>query len=121
MSGEPSSIFSAEILHKELNIPRRYLRILLTNLSKHGFIESNRGRAGGFRLCCDTQNKSVAEVIDAIEGLNSYDRCFFGIENCRNAKPCAMHQTWSETRDALMNTLTQTTIGELGKDSVMKF
>jgi Rrf2 family protein len=121
MSGQPDSIFSAELLHKELNIPRRYLRLLLTDLSKHGFIASNRGRAGGFQLSSDAHLISVADVIDKLEGLSSYEKCFFGIENCRNSTPCAMHKAWSETRETLVNSLTNTSIHDLGKDSVIKF
>lgn len=121
MSSSPDKIYSSEDLHLELNIPRRYLRLLLTDLSKHGFIISTRGRNGGFQLSEDTKKVTVARVIDALEGLSNYDTCFFGIEKCVNDKPCAMHHAWSITRIKLMETLEKTTIYELGKDSVMKF
>lgn len=121
MANKPEILYSAEALHKELNIPRRYLRLLLTDLSKHGFIASTRGRNGGFQLSQDAQKITVAQVIDSLEGLDNYETCFFGIENCVNDKPCAMHEAWSETRSKLMETLEKTTIYELGKDSIMKF
>jgi len=121
MVNDPGTVYSAEHLHRELNIPRRYLRLLLTDLSKHGFIVSTRGRSGGFKLNADTGNRSIAEVIDALEGLENYHSCFFGIKHCVNGKPCAMHDTWNVTRDQLMKTLTSTSLKELGEDSVIKF
>jgi Rrf2 family protein len=121
MVKDQETVYSAEFLHRELNIPRRYLRLLLTDLSKHGFIVSSRGRSGGFRLGKGTEKISIASIIDTMEGLESYDNCFFGIKNCTNGKPCAMHDTWNKTRSQLMKTLEDTSLEELGKDSLMKF
>lgn len=121
MANEPNKLFSAEMLHMKLNIPRRYLRQLLTDLSKHGFIVSTRGRNGGFQLCKNPQQISIAHVIDAIEGLGNYESCFFGIKDCVNAKACAMHDTWTDTRNKLLKTLEETTLYDLGKESIIKF
>jgi len=121
MANSPEDLYSSETLHKELNIPRRYLRLLLTDLSKQGFISSTRGRNGGFQLSGDARKISVAHVIDVIEGLDNYETCFFGIKNCVNDKPCAMHQAWSDTRSTLIKTLEETSLYDLGKDSIMKF
>ena len=121
MANKPEELYSAELLHRELNIPRRYLRLLLTDLGRHGFIESTLGRNGGFQLSRDAKKTSMAQVIDALEGMGRYDTCFFGIENCVNDKPCTMHEAWSDTRNALLKTLEQTSIHDLGKDCVIKF
>ncbi len=74
MANSPAEMYSAETLHKELNIPRRYLRILLTALSKHGFISSTRGRNGGFQISGNAKKISVARVIDAINADHIMDR-----------------------------------------------
>lgn len=121
MVKDQDAVYSAEFLHRELNIPRRYLRLLLTDLSKHGFIVSSRGRSGGFRFEKGTEKISIASIIDTMEGLENYDNCFFGIKNCTNEKPCAMHDSWNKTRSQLMKTLENTSLEELGKDSLMKF
>jgi len=121
MVRESDKFYSAEMLHNELNIPRRYLRLLLTDLSKHGFIISSRGRNGGFCLCKNPRDTSIAQVIDKLEGLSNYNICFFGIENCNNGQACAMHDTWNETRDALIKTLNQTSLHDLGENSIIKF
>lgn len=121
MAHEPKTLYSAEFLHEELNILRRYLRQLLTDLSKHEFIISSRGRSGGFQLSKNAEKLSVADVIDSLEGLENYESCFFGIKNCINDKPCAMHKSWFDTREALLKTLHNTTLHDLGKDIVIKF
>ena len=121
MANEPMTLYSAEFLHEKLNIPRRYLRQLLTDLSKHGFITSSRGRSGGFRLSKDAKKLSVADVIDSLEGLENYESCFFGIKNCINDKSCAMHKPWLDIREALFKTLHNTTLYDLGRDIIIKF
>ena len=121
MANKPDSLYSAETLHKELNIPRRYLRLLLTDLSKIDFVSSTRGRNGGFQLSRDARKISIAQVINTLEGMDNYEVCFFGIKNCVNADPCAMHDPWIETRDKLMKTLRDTSLYDLGNKSIIKF
>ncbi|MEN8226258.1 MAG: Rrf2 family transcriptional regulator [Bacteroidota bacterium] len=121
MANKPHERFSAETLHHELNIPRRYLRLLLTDLSKYGFILSSRGRNGGFCLCRNPEDISIAQVIDSLEGLSNYDTCFFGIQNCKNEKPCSMHKTWNDTRSILIESLSNTSLSELGNNCIIKF
>ena len=57
MSDHEEQMFSAKELNEKLGIPWRYLRQLLTNLSKQGLVKSIRGRNGGFLL-----NKDVGKL-----------------------------------------------------------
>ena len=65
--------YSARKLNELLEIPRPYLRQLLTNLSKSGFIYSTQGRNGGFRLQKPADQIVLVEIIDSVEGLNVLD------------------------------------------------
>jgi len=46
MNEEPGKVISAKYLHDLLGIKKQYLRRLLTDLSRHGFIQSALGRKG---------------------------------------------------------------------------
>lgn len=108
--------FSAKTLNEILGIPWQYLRQLLTSLSKDGFINSIQGRGGGFRLSKDPKEITLAEIVDAVEGLNVMNTCIMGFENCPFDHKCAMHETWEETRDGIINVLKTTTLASLKKD-----
>ena len=115
MAEDEDKIYSAHFLHEKLDIPQRYLMRLLTDLSKHGFIESTRGRIGGFRFKMKPGDIYLSTVIDTLEGLEKYQTCFFGIENCQKqyTNKCAMHDPWQNIWKNLYEVLITTTIGDL--------
>lgn len=48
MAKEPEQLYTAKQLVEELNVSDKYLRRLMTDLSKSGFIRSVQGRDGGY-------------------------------------------------------------------------
>lgn len=115
MADNEEKIYSAQFLHQKLKIPRRYLMRLLTDLSKHGYIKSTRGRIGGFTFNMKPDEIYLSAVIDSIEGLSKYQTCFFGNEDCQIqfTNKCAMHDPWQNTWNNLYKALVTTTIGDL--------
>ena len=107
--------YSAKKLHEILEIPWPYLRQLLTNLSKSGFVKSIQGRNGGFVLMKPTQEITLAQIIDSVEGLEVFGTCIMGFRECPFDHKCAMHETWSETRENILNVLSNTTLAQLKK------
>ena len=107
--------YSAKKLNELLEIPWPYLRHLLTSLSKSGFIYSSRGRNGGFQLQKPADQIVLAEIVDAVEGLNVLGTCIMGFEKCPFNHTCAMHETWQETRGSILNVLNNTTLDQLKK------
>ena len=108
-------MYAAELLHQELKIPRQYLRRLLTDLSKKGFIISTRGRSGGFVFARDMSTINIAQIIDALEGADAMNTCLLGFTACIAGHPCAMHDLWAESRSKVIETLTKTTLGDLSE------
>ena len=105
--------FSAKKLNEQLEIPWPYLRQLLTNLSKRGFISSTQGRNGGFQLQRPADQIILAEIIDAVEGLSVLNTCIMGFKKCPFNNTCAMHETWEETRDSILKVLNNTSLSQL--------
>ncbi len=107
--------FSAKQIHKKLDIPWPYLRQLLTSLTKSGFIISVQGRNGGFILHKSPEEITLAEIVNSVEGLNILGTCIMGFNKCPFNHTCAMHETWQETRDGMINILNNTTLAHLKK------
>jgi Rrf2 family protein len=101
MATRNEPVYSAETLHLELKVPRRYLRKLLTDLSKHGFLKSTKGRIGGFVFARKLEDIHLLQVIEALEGQQMTNRCILGFSCCIVDKPCIMHNMWKEATDKL--------------------
>jgi Rrf2 family protein len=115
MATRNQKMYAAEVLHQELKIPRQYLRRLLTDLSKKGFIISTRGRSGGFVFARDMSTINIAQIIDALEGADAMNTCLLGFTACIAGHPCVMHDLWAESRSKVIETLTRTTLADLNE------
>ena len=104
---------SAAFLHKKLFIPYPYLRQILANLSKSGFIHSTRGRSGGFAFSKDKGDIYLADIIDATDGLDNYNICILGFKTCPFNTECSMHSVWEEARRNIFKVLKETSLADL--------
>lgn len=121
MARNPEGLFSAKSLVEKLNISDKYLRRLMTDLTKAGFIYSIQGRDGGYRFAKMPNEIFLSEVIDAVEGMKKYTGCVLGFEKCSDENPCAMHNSWVSVRAEFVKMFTTKTISELDINDVSKF
>jgi Rrf2 family protein len=115
LASHSNKSMSAEFLHSQLGIPYQYLRQILTKLSKKGFINSSRGRRGGFALTRDIATIYIAEVIETMEGLDSFYKCILGFQECPFDNKCAIHSLLEEPRNNILNIMKQTSLADLIK------
>jgi len=113
--------FSAQNLYEELDIPKRYLMRLLTDLSKSGFIKATRGRSGGYVFARSLETIYFSEIIDSVEGILSFEGCVLGNPICPVDKPCALHQIWEKPKQAFLETIKTTTLADLKNDKNISF
>ena len=52
---------------EDYHVPRKYLEMIMVDLRRAGFVESTRGKAGGYRLARDPSAIHLAEVVGALE------------------------------------------------------
>ena len=113
MATRNEEMYPAEYLYDELKIPKQYLRRLLTDLTKKGFILSSRGRNGGFVFARDLATINFAQVIDVMEGPDAMNSCLLGFTACIADRPCVMHDLWTKSRTQMIETLTETSLADL--------
>ena len=70
MAKAPDTLYSASHLIEKLNVSDKYLRRLMTDLCKSGFIQSIQGREGGYRFIRDTREIFIYDVINSVENLD---------------------------------------------------
>jgi Rrf2 family protein len=121
MINSDSEMFSAKFLIKKLDVPDKYLRRLMTGLSKKGFIRSVQGRDGGYVFAKSADDIYLSQVIDAVEGMDKYQGCILGFGECSDNNPCSLHTKYAPIRNELIRFLSTTTISELKNREVLKF
>lgn len=117
MASQEKELYSSDYLHTQLNIPKKYLQRLLTDLSKNGLITSIRGKFGGYSFARSIDQIFLSDIIEAAEGFKTTPSCFFGFSECALDDPCAMHEVWEKSQTELINTLSTTKLSELVRKS----
>ncbi len=92
------ALFSATELSNELNIPYKFLTKIMTELVKADFIESIRGREGGFRLKKDASEIKVDDILNIFNDSIKDEECILGIGFCNGMCKCALHDQWMEPK-----------------------
>jgi Rrf2 family iron-sulfur cluster assembly transcriptional regulator len=96
-------------------LPRDFLAKLFQQLARAGIVQGVRGRGGGFMLAKRPEDVTLMDVVEAIEGKNTYDRCVVGLDRCNDQMPCAQHDLYKPVRQQLKNYLNSTTLADLSK------
>ena len=115
MAREPERSFQADLLCEETKIPKRYLRRLMTDLSKAGFIKGSRGRTGGFVFARPISEITLYDIIEKFEEESFQSKCILGFMFCVVDAPCVMHDDWIEARAKTIEVLQNTTLGSLNE------
>ncbi|PZU84893.1 MAG: transcriptional regulator [Shinella sp.] len=117
-SGDPVQI--SDIADRQ-KIPKKFLEQILLDLKRAGFVESRRGKQGGYLLLRPASEITYGEVLRLIDGpiaplpclsLTAYRRC----EDCDGENDCEIRHVFArvaeETRAVLFSTTFADTLGE---------
>lgn len=115
-----STSHSVSFLHKELELPYKYLTKLMTELVKKGLVNSSRGRDGGFSLALDPGEIYLCDILTAIGEPLESKRCILGFEQCDSSNPCALHEKWVKPKTIIEDMLKTTSLAYLAKNKDIK-
>lgn len=98
--------------------PRKFLEAILLDLRRHGFVDSARGKAGGYALARPAAEIALSEVVRAMDGplaplhcasLTAYRPC----ADCADPAACAIRRVMREVRDATAAILDRRSVADL--------
>lgn len=98
---------------EDLQIPQHFLGKVLQDLVRRGIISSIKGPNGGFFANTNTLNTALIEVVEAIDGLGIFKKCFLGREECSSTNPCPLHDEFDGCRSAIFKTFDKLRISDL--------
>lgn len=113
-----NELISAREIAENQSIPERFLRSIVSQFAKQGFVNSVQGNKGGVRLAEGAENKTLLEVIEAVEGQIYLNVCMQGEDDCQFSGQCAVHHVWQEAQDAVQRILGGKTIYELAHSNL---
>jgi Rrf2 family protein len=109
-------ILIAEIASQK-NIPIKFLENILLSLRKAGFLESKKGKHGGYFFAQAPEKIKLSSIFRIIEGpiallpcvsLNFYEKC----ADC-NEKKCGINKVMVAVRDNTLAILDNKTVADL--------
>ena len=86
---------------------------LMQRLHKAGLVSSSMGPRGGFGLGRKPADINLGQVVAAIQGPLTVNRCVWGIDVCRRQKTCPVSKKLIELQEHLDNYLQSITLEEL--------
>ena len=99
----------------EAGIPEHFLAKILQDLARNGFLKSNKGPRGGFRLALPAAEIPLLKVVESVDGVGRCERCIAGNEACDDRVLCGLHDAWMPVRAHIIEWLTGTSIADAAK------
>lgn len=114
----------SELAEKD-NLPVKFLEAILVELKSHGYLDSRRGKYGGYFLKQPMDTIRIGTVIRELEGplapigcvsQNFYERC-----SCPDETHCGLRMLMLDVRNAIANILDQHTLAEVVEVTLRKY
>jgi Rrf2 family iron-sulfur cluster assembly transcriptional regulator len=98
------------------HIPERFLEQIFGELRRAGILESRRGAHGGYRFATPTEEITVLDIVELLDGEVRPARCSAG-GTCyiKDAPLCATSRVWDEARLAIEGVFGKYTIAQLAE------
>ena len=103
-------------LAKRADIPIKFLEQVLLDLKRGGFVESRRGKVGGYLLARPPSQIKVGEVIGFIDGPLEPIACVEkGYTDCHDIYKCVFRKIWQEVNETTSSIIDNITFEDLAR------
>jgi Rrf2 family protein len=106
-------VVMVDMICEEEDIPRSFLGKIFQNLAKAGIVKSARGSRGGFSLSRPPVEINALEIIEAIEGPISLQRCLDEEVGCEHSGGCALCSLLAVAQDRVKEVFQSTNLADL--------
>ena len=103
------------IIAERQKIPLPFLAKIVSQLSVKGVLEATRGAGGGVRLARDAHSITMRDVIEAIDGPITVNRCAIDPDSCEFSDTCAVCEVFGDARSVLVERLESTNFDQLSQ------
>ncbi len=93
LHADEECIASSEIARQQC-IPAPFLAKIVARLAAAGIVTTQRGVNGGIRLTRPANEITLLDVVEAIDGPITLNRCMRIPNDCARSKTCVIHPVW---------------------------
>lgn len=104
-------------LSEALDVPQSYLSKVLQQLHKGGFLVSQMGSKGGYRLARDVEKTTMKEILQVIQGEPHIQECLMDHFDCNRFRKCAVNRHVRSIQDTVNDMLDKLTIATLAEET----
>jgi Rrf2 family transcriptional regulator, iron-sulfur cluster assembly transcription factor len=104
-----------------LSVPKHFLGKIMQQIVRKGLLRSTKGPYGGFSLANDTLNTPLIKLVEITDGMEQFKMCVLKLKYCNGINPCPLHNEMEQMRENFLRVFTNTTIGDLVRDSKSDF
>lgn len=116
LSMAPSGAASAKEIADSYSIPLPLLAKVLQKLAKNGFLRSEHGTNGGYRLAREASRINTLEIIRAIDGPVILTGCFTEHGACDQSDRCNVREPLRKIHEGILGLLESITIADMSAD-----
>lgn len=98
---------------EQLEIPGPYLAKVLKRFAQLGYLDSAKGRGGGYRIRKRALDAPVREIVIVADGNDPFTGCLLGLNKCTDHAACPIHDRWMPLREKVAQLLDNQTVAEL--------
>ncbi len=98
---------------EHLEVPGPYLAKVLKRFAQLGYLDSAKGRGGGYRIRKRALDAPVREVVIVADGNDPFTGCLLGLPRCSDHAACPIHAKWMPLRAKVTLLLDQQTVADL--------
>lgn len=97
------------------DLPSHFLAKIFRDLVGAGLLTSAKGRGGGFALAKRPREIRLYDIVDAVDGIQSYSQCVVGLAKCDATQPCPQHDEFLPVRKQIIAYLESTTLDQMSE------
>lgn len=112
------NLVTIQDMARRLDIPLKFLEQILLDLKRAGFVESRRGKIGGYLLAKPPAKIKLKEVLSFMEGQIEPIACIAkNYDGCNDMSTCVFRDIWRQIAEATSHILNNITFEDLVKKS----
>jgi len=110
---QPGQVVMLDEISREERIPRSFLAKIFQSLARAGLVRSARGTKGGFMLARPPETITTLEIIEAVEGPISLQRCLQGPDQCPQTGGCPLCGLFASAQSEVRSVFSKTALSDL--------
>lgn len=105
-------------ISNQVNVPQMTVAKIFQHLVRRGFLQSVKGKGGGFYFDTTKSEITVKELIDEFGETKVLNSCFIGFTNCISEHHCPVYEKCRPIKYSMHNLIATSTIQMLAKESM---